>query len=74
MALVHVSCDEVNSDALKWAQDVGFTWPTVLFPDLERAGLTKYDAWPGEVRLVDSEGSVLTKDEGEAFATISQKN
>jgi len=26
------------------------------------------------VRLVDSAGSVLTKDEGEAFATISLKN
>ena len=54
--MIHVSCDEVEADALKWAREVGFTWPTVLYPDLERAGLSRYDAWPGEVRLVDSEG------------------
>ena len=74
VALIHVSCDEASGDALAWARQEGFTWPTIFFSDLERAGLTKYDAWPGEVRLVDSEGSVLTKDEKEAFATISLKN
>ena len=71
VAMIHVSCDEVEADALKWAREVGFTWPTVLYPDLERAGLSRYDAWPGEVRLVDSEGRVLSKDLNEAFATIS---
>ena len=74
VALVHVSCDEVEAEALTWARKEGFTWPTIFFSDLERAGLARYDAWPGEVRLVDSAGSVLTKDEGEAFATISLKN
>ena len=72
--LIHVSCDETSGDALAWARQEGFTWPTILFSDLERAGLTQYEAWPGEVRLVDREGVVLTKDEKEAFATISLKN
>ena len=74
VALIHVSCDEEVADALKWAREVGFTWPTVLFSDLERAGLTGYDAWPGEVRLVDSTGRVLSKDVDEAFAKVSVTN
>ena len=71
IALIHASCDEVSEDAVKWAYKVGFTWPTVLWPDWEAVGLGAYGALAGEMFLVDHSGKLLTKDEDEAFDMIA---
>ncbi|NRB26406.1 MAG: hypothetical protein HRU37_01850 [Roseibacillus sp.] len=72
IALIHASCDEVSEDAVKWAYKVGFTWPTVLWPDWEAVGLGAYGAFAGEIFLVDSNGTLVAENEDEAFARIAE--
>jgi hypothetical protein len=72
--LIHASCDEVAEEAVKWAYKVGFTWPTVLWPDWEAVGLGAYGALAGEMFLVDSNGTLVAETEDEAFAKIDELN
>ena len=70
--LIHASYDEKEKNALKWAKKENFPWPTVLQPEWEAVGLMEYDAFAGEIVLVDSSGKMITKDEDEAFAKIAE--
>jgi len=69
--LIHVSLDDEEEEATKWALEGKFPWPTVLAEHYEETGLNEYGAFAGESFLVDSAGKIVTKDEKEAFAKIS---
>tara|TARA_B100000519_G_C14183592_1_gene409663 strand:+ start:241 stop:507 length:267 start_codon:yes stop_codon:yes gene_type:complete len=69
--LIHASYDDEEADALKWARQARFPWPTVLYRDWEAVGLEKYGAFAGDIYLVDSAGQLIAKTEKEAFAKIS---
>lgn len=69
--LIHASYDEEEADAVTWARETRFPWPTILYRDWEAVGLEKYGAFAGDIYLVDSTGKLLAKTEQEAFAKIS---
>lgn len=72
---IHASLDDDMEDATKWAKRAKFPWPTV-FPDQhEAAGLGKLmEIGAPESVLIDKDGTVLTRDEAEAFARIAELN
>ena len=69
--LIHASADDVEADALRWARQAGFTWPTILFRDWEAVGLNKYGAFAGDIYLVDSAGNLIAQSEKDAFEKIT---
>ncbi len=69
--LIHASYDQKKDKALKWAKKAKFTWPTILMSDWDAVGLQDYNAFAGELRLIDSSGKVITDDEDEAFTKIA---
>ena len=72
VAFIHASLDDNQEDATKWATKDSFPWLTV-FPDQhEAAGLQSLmEVGAPESILIDKEGTVLTRDEKEAFARIA---
>ena len=71
VALIHASYDDAPEDALRWAREARFPWPTILMPEWEAVGLNAYGALAGEILLIDNTGKILAKDEKGAFAKIS---
>ena len=65
------SADEEPDAAIKWAKKTKFTWPTILIDEWEAVGLADYNAFAGEIRLIDATGQVLAEDEDDAFAQIA---
>ena len=72
--LIHVSLDDEEAEATKWALEGKFPWPTVLAEHYEETGLSEYGAFSGESFLVDSAGKIISKDEKEAFRKIANLN
>lgn len=69
--LIHVSMDEKEAAATKWAIEGKFPWPTLLGKHYEPLGLGEFGAFAGESYLIDRDGKVVTTDENEAFTKIA---
>ena len=75
VAMIHVSYDEQEADALSWAIKEGFPWLTVLSSKLEEADLEKFagDFVP-EYLLLSPDGKVLASGKDECLKRIAALN
>lgn len=72
VAMLHASLDEEMKEATKWARKEAFPWPTIFMEHHKSTGLEDLSNLEvPETVLVDKDGTILTRDEEEAFARIA---
>ena len=73
--LIHLSYDNDDAAALKWATKEGFPWPTVLRSKVAASGLEGFGGgYIPDYVLLDKDGNVVAKGKEEAFAKIAALN
>lgn len=72
LELIHVSADQTEKAAEKWAAKEKFPWPTVMADKLRRSGLDRYEirGYPTYI-LIDKDGKKLA--EAHSSAPIFKK-
>ena len=71
--LVHISLDDDQGDAERWASSVAMPWPTVLRDKLERSGLSEYS--PRGIPhylLVDAQGNRVAEGHTAVFEKLDE--
>ena len=72
VAMVHISLDEQESAAAKWAAKEGFPWLTILLPKVKESGFEELTSGlVPDYLLLSADGTVLAKGKEDCFKKIA---